>query len=76
VAELERSLIAERVRAGLRNARLSRSLSRQVRMAGWPSIRAKPSNCGYGDPSLTPEGGCRMALRKDKVEIGTSGLTG
>ncbi len=31
-----------------------------------------PPNCGHGDPSLTPEGGRHMVLRKDKVEIGNS----
>ncbi len=30
-------------------------------------------NCAHGDPSLTPEGGWHMVLRKDKVEIGNSG---
>src|SRR3970282_209092 len=32
-----------------------------------------PRNCVHGDPTLTPEGACRMVLRKDKVEIGNSG---
>ena len=50
--------------------------------------RGDPPNRGQGDPSLTPEGGLRMVMRKDKVvrlslttpsesrgvEIGNSGL--
>jgi hypothetical protein len=29
--------------------------------------------CGYGDPSLTREGGGHMVLRKAKVQVGNSG---
>jgi hypothetical protein len=40
--------------------------------ANLPNETPLPPNFGYGDPSLTPEGGGHMVLRKNKVEIGNS----
>jgi hypothetical protein len=39
-----------------------------------PSEPHLPPNCGHGEPSLTPEGGWHMVLRRDSVEIVNSGL--
>ena len=47
--------------------------SRAGQSAELPNELHLPPNCSHDDPSLTPEGGGHMVLRKGKVEIGNSG---
>ena len=62
-----------------RNCRARKSSRRQVSVASQRETRNRPAqsaelptqphlppNCGRGDPSLTPEDGCHMVLRKDQ----------
>jgi hypothetical protein len=48
--------------------------NRSSQSAELPNDPHLTPNCCHGDPSLTPEGGGNMVLRKGKVEIWNSGL--